>query len=131
MLQKVLGITPGHSYENLGQPEYLRLLQNCAEWVIPVIRENDSNAVIIVGTPTWSQDIDKALADPLDFDNVMYALHFYADTHKDWLRQKAANCIEGGLPVFISECNICDASGRGKVNIEEGENGKKQQFKHC
>ena len=29
---KVLGITPGHSYENLSQIEYLELLKNCVEW---------------------------------------------------------------------------------------------------
>ena len=29
---KVLGITPGHSYENLSQIEYLELLKNCTEW---------------------------------------------------------------------------------------------------
>lgn len=29
---KVLGITPGHSYENLSQNEYLKLLKNCTEW---------------------------------------------------------------------------------------------------
>lgn len=95
-------------------------IKSYAEEVIPVIRENDSDAVIIVGTPTWSQDIDQALADPLDFDNVMYALHFYADTHKDWLRERVENCISMGLPVFISEFNICDASGRGNVNVDEG-----------
>ena len=95
-------------------------IKSYAEEVIPVIRENDSDAVIIVGTPTWSQDIDQALADPLDFDNVMYALHFYADTHKDWLRERVENCINMGLPVFISEFNICDASGRGNVNVDEG-----------
>lgn len=92
-----------------------------ADEVIPVIRNNDSDAVIIVGTPTWSQEIDKALADPLDYDNIMYALHFYADTHTQWLRDRAESCIESGLPVFISEFNICDASGRGNVNIEEGD----------
>ena len=92
-----------------------------ADEVIPVIRNNDSDAVIIVGTPTWSQEIDKALADPLDYDNIMYALHFYADTHTQWLRDRAESCIESGLPVFISEFNICDASGRGNVNTEEGD----------
>lgn len=100
---------------------------NTAEWsdiksyadeVIPIIKSNDNDAVIIVGTPTWSQEIDKALETPLDYDNVMYALHFYADTHTQWLRDRAEKCIEGGLPVFISEFNICDASGRGNVNIE-------------
>ncbi len=84
-----------------------------AEKVIPVIRKHDKDAVIIVGTPTWSQDIDQALADPLDFDNVMYALHFYAATHTDWLRERAEKCIKAGLPVFVSEFGCCDASGGG------------------
>lgn len=84
-----------------------------AEKVIPVIRKNDKDAVIIVGTPTWSQDIDQALADPLDFDNVMYALHFYAATHTDWLRERTEKCVKSGLPVFVSEFGCCDASGGG------------------
>lgn len=90
-----------------------------AEKVIPVIRENDSDAVIIVGTPTWSQDIDAALADPLDYDNVMYALHFYAATHTDWLRDRLKACVSGGLPVFVSEFGCCDASGNGAYDLAE------------
>ncbi len=47
--------------------------------VIPVIRENDKDAVIIVGTPTWSQDVDQAAASPISgYKNIMYAFHFYA-----------------------------------------------------
>lgn len=88
-------------------------IKSYANEVIPVIRANDSDAVIIVGTPTWSQDIDKALASPLEFDNVMYSLHFYAATHTDWLRERARQCINSGLPVFVSEFGLCDASGNG------------------
>ena len=87
--------------------------------VIPVIRKHDPDAVIIVGTPTWSQDIDQALASPLEFDNVMYALHFYAATHTDWLRDRCEKCVEKGLPVFISEFGMCDASGSGANNFEQ------------
>lgn len=89
-----------------------------ANEVIPVIRANAPESVIIVGTPTWSQDVDKAAADPLDFDNVMYTLHFYAATHKDDLRNKLVAAHEAGLPVFVSEFGICDASGNGSVDIE-------------
>lgn len=92
-----------------------------ADEVIPIIRKNDRDAVIIVGTSTWSQDVDLALADPLDYDNIMYALHFYADTHRQQLRRKAEKSISAGLPVFISEFNICDSFGRGNVNADEGE----------
>lgn len=90
-----------------------------AEKVIPVIRANDPDAVIIVGTPTWSQDIDQALSDRLNYDNVMYALHFYADTHRDDLRNRLKSCVEGGLPVFVSEFGCCDASGGGGNNFSE------------
>lgn len=92
-----------------------------AEKVIPVIRKHDKDAVIIVGTPTWSQDIDQALADPLDYDNVMYALHFYAATHTDWLRERAEKCITSGLPVFVSEFGCCDASGGGANDFGQAE----------
>ena len=43
----------------------------------------------------------------------MYALHFYAATHTEWLRDRARQCINAGLPVFISEFGLCDASGNG------------------
>lgn len=90
-----------------------------AEEVIPVIRANDPDSVIIVGTPTWSQDIDKALADPLDFNNVMYTLHYYATTHTDWLRSRLKSCHDSGLPIFVSEFGNCDASGNGSNNLTE------------
>ncbi|MCM1104868.1 MAG: cellulase family glycosylhydrolase [Clostridium sp.] len=93
-----------------------------AEQVIPVIREQDADAVIIVGTPTWSQDVDQAAANPITgYENIMYALHFYADTHRDSLRQKMVNAIGAGLPVFVSEFGICDASGNGAVNVAEAD----------
>ncbi len=94
-------------------------IKSYANEVIPVIREHDSDAVIIVGTPTWSQDIDQALDSPLEFDNVMYALHFYAGTHTDWLRNRCEECVTKGLPVFISEFGMCDASGSGGNNFDQ------------
>lgn len=89
-----------------------------AEEVIPLIRANDGDAVILVGTPTWSQDIDKAAADPLNFDNILYTLHFYAGTHKDDLRSRLESCAENGLPVFVSEFGMCDASGNGANDFD-------------
>lgn len=96
-------------------------VKSYAEEVIPVIRENDPDAIIIVGTPTWSQDIDKAKADPLDFDNVLYALHFYAGTHKDVLWNRLDSCVQNGLPVFVSEFGMCDASGNGANDFNSTE----------
>lgn len=89
-----------------------------AEKIIPVIRKNAPNSVIIVGTPTWSQEIDKPLSDPLSYKNVMYAFHFYAATHAG-LRSNLENCVAQGLPVFVSEFGTCDASGGGANDFNE------------
>lgn len=93
-------------------------IKSYAEEVIPVIREQKPDAVILVGTPTWSQEIDKAAASPLTFDNVMYTLHFYAGSHKDDLRNRLETCVQNGLPVFVSEFGMCDASGNGANDFD-------------
>lgn len=92
-------------------------IKSYAEQVIPIIRSYDKDAVIIVGTPTWSQEVDKAADNPItDYDNIMYALHFYAATHTDSLRNAMTAAIDAGLPVFVSEYGICDASGNGAID---------------
>lgn len=89
-------------------------VKSYAEEIIPIIRANDKDALIIVGTPTWCQDVDKAAADPITkYDNIMYALHFYATSHTDWLRERMNQAIDAGLPIFVSEFGTCDASGSG------------------
>ncbi len=90
-----------------------------AEDIIPIIRKNDDNAIIVVGTPTWSQDVDEAAKDPIKgYDNIMYTLHFYAATHKDDLRKKLTKAKNAGLPIFITEFSICEASGNGSVDYD-------------
>lgn len=95
-------------------------IKEYAETIIPVIRNHAESSIIIVGTPTWSQDVDQAAADPItDADNIMYALHFYAATHKDSLRSKLALAMDAGLPIFVTEFGICDASGNGMIDEEQ------------
>lgn len=96
-------------------------IKSYARSVISTIRKNDKKAVIVVGTPTWSQDVDQAAADPIKGDNIMYALHFYAATHKTDLRNKMTAAINKGLPVFVTEYGICDASGNGVVDKKEAD----------
>ena len=91
-----------------------------ANEIIPIIRANDSDAIIIVGTPTWSQDVDLAGQDKITgYNNIMYALHFYAATHKQWLRDKAQAAINNGCALLVSEFSICDASGNGGIDVNE------------
>ncbi|MCD8390992.1 MAG: cellulase family glycosylhydrolase [Firmicutes bacterium] len=88
-----------------------------AERIISVIREN-SRGIILVGSPTWSQDLHEAAADPLDAENIMYTCHFYAGTHTEWLRERIASC---GLPVFVSEWGTSAADGSGGVYLDEAQ----------
>ena len=88
--------------------------------IIEAIRQYDSENLIIVGTPNWSQDVDTAADDPIvGFDNIVYALHFYAATHKAGIRKKAVYAIEKGLPLFVSECSPANAFGDGELDKQE------------
>ena len=95
-------------------------VKSYAEEVIKVIRDNGADNIVIVGTPNWSQYVDQAAADPItSYDNIMYALHYYAATHKEDLRKKMVNAYNAGLPIFVSEYSICDASGNGAIDYEQ------------
>ncbi|MBK9989528.1 MAG: glycoside hydrolase family 5 protein [Verrucomicrobia bacterium] len=83
-----------------------------AEAIIPVIRERAPDSLIIVGTPTWSQDVDIAAQEPLAFENIVYAMHFYAGTHGEELRDKIRKASER-IAIFCSEWGTTLASGDG------------------
>ena len=122
-MAKTYGDDPHVIYEICNEPNsgtsWSRIKSYALE-VIPVIREHAPHAIIIVGTPTWSQDVDIAANDPITaYDNVMYALHFYAETHQDSLRNKCKTAVAKGLPVFVTEYGICDASGNGIINEKQ------------
>jgi len=72
--------------------------------VIAAIRAYDPDNIIIVGTPTWSQDLDKAADDPITGQkNIMYTLHFYAGSHGKELMAKAEYAMDKGLAIFVTE----------------------------
>jgi endoglucanase len=97
-----------------------RDLYSYANELIPIIREKDPDALIVVGTNTWSQDVDDVHNKPIEgYDNIMYAFHFYSGSHKGEFRDRVKNALDSGTPVFITEFGICDASGNG--NIQTGE----------
>ncbi|MBR4174809.1 MAG: glycoside hydrolase family 5 protein, partial [Lachnospiraceae bacterium] len=93
-----------------------------ANEIIPIIRANDDDAIIIVGTNTWSQDVDDVHNKPItDYDNIMYTFHFYSGSHGSSFRERVTNAINAGTPVFITEFGICDSSGNGNVQTAEAD----------
>ncbi|MEW5251733.1 carbohydrate-binding protein [Microbulbifer sp. 2201CG32-9] len=94
-----------------------------AEAVISAIRAIDPDNLIIVGTPTWSQDVDLASYDPIrGYANIAYALHFYAGTHGQFLRDKARTALDNGIALFATEWGTVNADGNGGVNHGETDN---------
>jgi len=92
-----------------------------AEVIIPLIRSYDEDAVCIVGTPSYSQEVDKAADNPLDFDNVLYTLHFYAGSHGQELRDVAQYALDQGIGIFVTEWGTSRNTGSGGVFTEESD----------
>lgn len=90
-----------------------------AEEVINAIRQFDKNNIIVVGTPHWSQHVDKAVASPINDKNVMYTLHFYAGSHGKENMKIAKNALKAGLPIFVTEWGVTKDSGDGGVFEKE------------
>lgn len=110
---------PNVFYEICNEPngaDWNTAIKPYAESVLQVIRKHAPNAIVLVGTNTWSQDVDAVIGNRLADPNVLYTLHFYAGTHKEALRQKLQTALSAGIPVFVSECGITDASGNGSLD---------------
>ena len=122
-MAKRYGNTPNVIFEICNEPNgdvtWQRDIKPYAQELVGVIRRYAPKNIIIVGTPTWSQDVDIVAESPLTGTNIMYALHFYAGTHKQDLRNKADQALAKGLPLFVTEWGVSDASGGGGVFTEE------------
>ncbi len=98
------------------------IIRSYADDVISVIRANDPEGIILVGTPDFSHDIGAVVEYPITgYDNIMYTLHFYAASHKRELRDKMLSAAAAHLPVFVSEYGICDASGEGSIDLSSAD----------
>lgn len=93
------------------------VVKKYADTIIPIIRKIDPYTIIICGTPTWSQDVDKAARSPLEYSNIMYTLHFYSGTHGRPLRDKADEALSRGAAIFVTEFGISKADGGKDGNI--------------
>lgn len=116
------GKYPNIIYELYNEPDYeswdsVKLYETA---IISTLRSIDADNLILAGCPHWDQDINLVAASPLsNVSNVMYTVHFYAGTHKQWLRNRCDSAINKGIPIFISESAGMEATGDGPLNNEE------------
>ena len=116
------GKYPNVIYELFNEPdrESWQEVKDYATELIAMIRAVDPDNIILVGSPQWDQSIHLPAEDPIKgYDNLMYTMHFYAGTHKQWLRDRTDAAIANGLPVFISESAGMEASGDGPIDYAE------------
>lgn len=100
---------------------YWARLKEYAQTLIPVIEQcSGCHPLILMGCPRWDQALDCVIRNPIEgYDNLMYTTHFYAATHGQWLRDRSDSTLAAGLPVFISECAACEATGDGPMDLDE------------
>lgn len=113
---------PNIIYEIFNEPdnETWPEVKKYSEEIIKTIRSIDKKNIILIGSPRWDQEVQLPAADPIKgFDNLMYTMHFYAGTHKQWLRDRTNEAIKNGLPIFVSECAGMQATGDGPIDHEE------------
>jgi endoglucanase len=122
-MAKKYGAYPNVLYEvfnePLQDPSWTRNLKPYAEMVIAKIREFDPDNIVIVGTRQWSQMVSEAGLNPIKQPNIMYTLHFYSGTHREWLREEAQKAMNSGIALFVTEYGTCDASGNSNLDLAE------------
>ena len=93
-------------------------VRNYANDIIPRIRANDPDTVIIVGTPNWSQLGSDVVNNPLSYSNIMYTFHFYAATHSTSLLTPYV----GSIPIFCTEWGTCASTGQSPWDYNNATN---------
>lgn len=120
------GHLPNIIWEPYNEPEQVSwsgTVKPYHEAVVAAIRAEDPDNIIVLGSPTWSQDVDVAAGDPVSGTNLMYTLHFYSCTHTDYLRAKGDAAMDAGLALFVTEWGASHADGGldGRVCLDEAQ----------
>lgn len=121
-MAKTYGDKPHVIYEIYNEPDQESWpdVKEYSIAVIKAIRSIDPDNIILVGNPHWDQDIHIVADDPIrGYDNIMYTLHFYAATHKEWLRERGEYALNKGIPLFVSESAGMFANGDGDIDYNE------------
>lgn len=89
-----------------------------ANTIIPIIRENSPDSLIIVGTPSWSSELNDVISSPLEFNNILYAFHFYAANHKTEYRRRIQEALDNNLCIIISEWGTTTLTGNDNLSLD-------------
>jgi endoglucanase len=112
-------------YEIMNEPNgdvtWQKDLKPYAQKMVKLIRKYDPDNLILVGSGTWSQDVNIAAADPVEGENLMYTVHFYSGSHGAGLRLKIDQALKKGVGVFCSEWGTSKANGTDGTFLKEAD----------
>ena len=127
MVAEEFGNHPNIIYEIMNEPGQFISWQQVKDHAIPVyneIRAIDSDNLILVPTPSFSQNILDAANDPIvdaetanGASNIAYTMHFYAQSHN--FRERADEALSKGIAIFVSEWGMSDFTGDGAIDTTE------------
>ena len=115
---------PGVIYEICNEPNGDTTwadIKSYSEIVIPVIRKNSPSALILVGTPNYSTDIESVYQDPLTYEGVMYSYHQYIDENSSSSRSTIEKAQEFKLPLFVSEWGVNNRNEDIELSLDKAE----------
>lgn len=122
------GHFPNVLFETFNEPmaqDWSNTIKPYHEQILQTIRTHSQN-IVILGTRFWSQNVDEAAEDPVVGSNIAYTIHFYANSHRQELRDKVQKALDLGVAIFATEWGTCDATGDGSLDL--GETQKWLQF---
>ena len=114
---------PNVLYEICNEPNgkkvtWNKVIKPYAEELIKTIRKNSKKSIIIVGTANWSKDTLSVINNPLEEEDIMYAVHTYQGDDIYTVRDYVKIAIKEKLPIFITECAATDGSGDGELYLD-------------
>lgn len=114
---------PGVIYEIFNEPNgetSWHDIKAYANTIIPIIRKNSPNAIILVGTPNYCVDIKSAINDPLEYENIMYTYHLYTGTSDGGYQYWLSEALKNNIPVFISEWGFSLEKDSEDIDFQKG-----------
>ncbi|MFB9248371.1 cellulase family glycosylhydrolase [Sphaerisporangium melleum] len=98
-------------------------IKSYAEQLIPVIRAQDPDGIVLVGTRGWSSlgvsdgsTETEVTGNPVNASNIMYTFHFYADSHGGEYLNALSRAADR-VPMFVTEFGTQNYAGEGANNF--------------
>jgi len=110
---------PNILYEVANEPNGVSwgAIKSYAEQIIPVIRAQDPDGIVLVGTRAWSSlgvsegaSETEVTGNPVNATNIMYTFHFYAASHGTEYLNTLSRAADR-IPMFVTEFGTQNYAG--------------------